>query len=156
VRLRKATGGDTAGEAFDLGRFVDAQKSVYESVRAELRRGRKESHWMWFIFPQIEGLGASAMSERFAIASLDEARAYLDHPALGSRLRECVDLVNGIGGRSIDAIFGYPDNLKFRSSMTLFAHATADNGIFLEALRRYFWGAFDPATMERLAEKGLV
>jgi uncharacterized protein (DUF1810 family) len=95
------------------------------------------------------------MSERFAILSLDEARAYLDHPVLGSRLRECVDLVNGIEGRTIDAILGYPDTLKFRSSMTLFAHATADNGIFLEALRRYFGGAFDPHTMERLTEGGL-
>jgi uncharacterized protein (DUF1810 family) len=156
VRLKKGMGRDTAGAPFDLARFVDAQKSVYEGVRAELSRGRKESHWMWFVFPQIKGLGASAMSERFAIGSLDEASAYLDHPVLGSRLRECVELVNEIEGRSIDEIFGHPDTLKFRSSMTLFAHAAADNGIFLEALRRYFGGAFDPRTMERLAKHGCV
>jgi uncharacterized protein (DUF1810 family) len=144
--------GHMAVAPFDLDRFVEAQESVYQCVRAELRRGGKESHWMWFVFPQVKGLGASAMSQRFAIGSLDEARAFLDHAVLRSRLRECVELVNEIEGRSIDEIFGYPDTLKFHSSMTLFAHATADNGIFLEALSRYFGGEFDPVTMKRLTE----
>ena len=119
-------------------------------VLAELRAGRKASHWMWFVFPQIQGLGHSATAQYFAIASRSEAEAYLQHPVLGPRLRECTRLVNETAGRSIEEIFGYPDYLKFCSSMTLFAHATADNGVFVDALSKYFGGEYDPLTLERL------
>src|SRR5882762_948409 len=121
-----------------LQRFVDAQDPVFEQVRRELRAGRKESHWMWFIFPQIEGLGQSPMASRYAISSREEAEAYLAHPILGTRLRECTRLVNLVQRRSVEEIFGYPDNLKFRSCMTLFAHVTTDNQIFEDAVRKYF------------------
>lgn len=119
----------------ELQRFVDAQDPVYDQVRSELRRGRKETHWMWFIFPQMRGLGHSVMAWKYGIASQAEAEAYLRHPILGPRLRECTELVNQIEGRPIDEIFGYPDNLKFRSCMTLFARAAADNAVFTQALR---------------------
>lgn len=135
---------------YDLQRFVDAQNPVYDKVRSELRNGRKNSHWMWFIFPQIDGLGSSPMARKFAISSLAEAAAYLEHPILGPRLTECTRLVNLVEGRSIEQIFGYPDDLKLRSSMTLFAHATPDNRVFIDALRKYFGGEFDAATLERL------
>ena len=131
--------------------FVDAQSFVYAQVCSELREGRKRTHWMWFIFPQIEGLGHSEMASRFAISSLQEAQAYLEHPILGARLRECTRLVNLVEGRSIDRIFGYPDDLKFHSSMTLFGRAAPDDEqVFDEALRKYFGGKPDPATLERL------
>jgi uncharacterized protein (DUF1810 family) len=136
--------------AFDLQRFVDAQTSVFDQVRAELRAGRKRSHWMWFIFPQLKGLGTSPMARRYAISSPAEAEAYVNHPILGPRLRECTQLVMEITGHTIDEIFGYPDNMKFRSSMTLFAHATPDNKIFTDAIEKYFPNGFDPLTMERL------
>lgn len=119
-------------------------------VLEELRAGSKTSHWMWFVFPQIQGLGHSATARHFAIASRAEAEAYLHHPILGPRLRECTRLVNDIEGRSVEQIFGYPDDLKFRSSMTLFAHATADNQVFVDAVRKYFGGEYDPMTLERL------
>lgn len=134
----------------DLDRFVKAQEPVFERVLAELRAGEKTSHWMWFVFPQIRGLGHSPTAQRFAIASRAEAEAYLSHPVLGPRLRECARLVNEIEGRAIEEILGYPDCLKLRSSMTLFAHATEDNRVFLEALRKYFGGEEDPLTLERL------
>ncbi len=137
-------------DQFDLQRFVDAQQPIYEQVLAELRAGRKRSHWMWFIFPQIKGLGHSAMARKFAISSLAEARAYLDHALLGPRLRECSLLVAAVNGRSIDAIFGYPDDLKFHSSMTLFATAATDDQIFKDCLRKYFTGQSDPETMTLL------
>ena len=137
-------------DPYGLQRFVDAQNPVYDKVCSELRDGRKKSHWMWFIFPQIEGLGSSELARRFAISSLAEAAAYLQHPVLGPRLAECTKLVNHVEGRTIEQIFGYPDDLKFRSSMTLFAHATPDNRVFLDALQKYSKGEFDPATMERL------
>jgi uncharacterized protein (DUF1810 family) len=140
-----------APPAPDLQRFVDAQDPVYARVCAELRSGRKRSHWMWFVFPQLAGLGHSATAQRFGIASPTEAHAYLQHPVLGARLRECTRLVNAIEGRTIDEILGYPDDLKFRSSMTLFSHATADNRDFLEALQKYFAGQPDPLTLELLA-----
>ena len=133
-----------------LQRFLDAQEPVFAAVCAELRRGRKRSHWMWFIFPQIRGLGQSQMAEKYAISSKEEAAAYLEHPILGPRLRECTSLVNRIERSSIDQILGYPDDLKFRSSMTLFAHATPDNQVFSEALAKYFGGEPDPLTIERL------
>jgi uncharacterized protein (DUF1810 family) len=134
----------------DLQRFLDAQNPVYEEVCSELRQGRKIGHWMWFVFPQIKGLGYSALTKKYAISSLDEAEAYLKHPILGARLRECTQMVILVEGRSADRIFGYPDDLKFRSSMTLFAHATSDNKLFMHALQKYFGGEFDRLTVERL------
>jgi len=137
-------------DPFDLERFVAAQTPVYERVRSELRAGRKRSHWMWFVFPQIEGLGSSAMAQRFAIASREEAEAYLAHPVLGPRLIECTRLVNLVEGSSIAQIFGSPDDMKFRSSMTLFSRVAPENPIFAEALGKYFQGKPDPLTLERL------
>jgi uncharacterized protein (DUF1810 family) len=137
-------------DPYDLQRFVDAQNPMYDRVRAELQEGRKRSHWMWFVFPQIAGLGSSPPARRFAISSLAEATAYLAHPILGPRLAECTRLVNQIEGRPIGQIFGHPDDLKFRSSMTLFARASADNQVFVDALQKHFNGEFDPATLERL------
>jgi uncharacterized protein (DUF1810 family) len=137
-------------DPYDLQRFVDAQSPVFDRVQAELRAGRKRGHWMWFVFPQIEGLGSSPMAQKYAISSRAEAAAYSDHPILGPRLRECTRLVAAVEGRSIGEIFGYPDEIKFRSSMTLFAHATADNKPFTDALGKYFPDGFDPLTLERL------
>ena len=133
---------------FDLNRFVEAQNPVIDRVRAELKAGRKQSHWMWFIFPQIAGLGQSAMSVRYAISGLDEARAYLAHPVLGPRLVECTRLV-AESGRSIADIFGSPDDMKLRSSMTLFAKAQGE-GVFSEAIEKYCGGRFDEATLARI------
>jgi uncharacterized protein (DUF1810 family) len=137
-------------DPYNLKRFVDAQAPVYQRVLAELRCGRKASHWMWFIFPQIKGLGSSAMANKFAIASRAEAMAYLDHPVLGPRLRECTRLVTAVADRSIETILGYPDDLKFRSSMTLFATVAVDNGDFAAALDKFYGGETDPATLKRL------
>ena len=136
-----------------LQRFVDAQAPVYDAVLAELRAGAKRSHWIWFIFPQLQGLGRSPTAARFAISSLAEAQAYLDHDVLGPRLRECTRLVNAIEGSSVDEIFGWPDNLKVRSSMTLFARATDGNAEFVELLDKFYGGEEDPATVERLGER---
>ena len=141
-------------DPFDLERFVRAQAPVITRVEAELRAGRKQSHWMWFVFPQIAGLGHSAMAARYAIASLAEARAYLVHPILGPRLRTCTELVLAVEGRSIHAIFGSPDDLKFRSCMTLFAAAEPNEPLFAAALRKYFAGAADDATLELLRRPG--
>ncbi|MEJ0050603.1 MAG: DUF1810 domain-containing protein [Methylovirgula sp.] len=135
---------------FDLQRFVGAQAPVYTQVCGELRRGRKTTHWMWFVFPQVAGLGLSPMAVRFAIGSTAEARAYLAHPLLGMRLRECTALVRGVEGRTAYEIFGSPDDLKFRSSMTLFAAVAGDETIFADALRKYFPSA-DARTLEILA-----
>jgi uncharacterized protein (DUF1810 family) len=137
-------------DPFDLQRFVEAQAPVYDEVRRELKAGRKQSHWMWFIFPQIAGLGQSPMSIRFAIASLDEAKAYLAHPILGARLRECAGLTLDVEGRSARDIFGSIDEMKFRSSMTLFAQAAPDEDLFPRCLDKYFAGGRDPATLARL------
>ena len=134
----------------NLQRFVDAQEEDYEQVCSELRAGRKTSHWIWYIFPQIEGLGRSSISQKYAISSREEAEAYLQHPILGPRLHECTRLVNQVEGRTIHEIFGSPDDMKFRSCMTLFAHATSDNQIFLDALEKYFGGKPDRLTLERL------
>ena len=138
-------------DPFDLRRFVDAQDRVYDTVLAELRNGAKRSHWIWFVFPQLRGLGHSPTAKRFGISSLDEARVYLAHPVLGPRLRECTRLVAAIDGRSVDQIFGWPDNLKVRSSMTLFARATDDNAEFRAVLDKFYNGDDDPATVERLS-----
>ena len=142
---------ESAGDSFDLQRFVDAQARMYAQVIAELRAGHKRSHWIWFIFPQIAGLGSSPTVARYAISSLDEARAYLRHELLGPRLHECTRLVNAVQGRSIGEIFGSPDDMKVRSSMTLFARATGDNGNFVQVLNRYYDGEEDPLTLQRLA-----
>ncbi len=141
-------------DLFRLQRFVDAQNPVFAQVHAELGRGRKTTHWMWFVFPQLAGLGRSRLAKEFAISSRQEAEAYLNHPVLGLRLRECTRLVNRVDGRRIEEIFGYPDDLKFRSCMTLFAHATPDNQEFEAALTKYFAGEYDPATIERLPRSG--
>lgn len=141
---------ESAGDPFDLQRFVDAQEPVYGDVVDELRAGRKRSHWMWFVFPQLRGLGGSVMAVRFGIASLDEADAYLRHELLGPRLRECARLVTAVQGRSIGQIFGSPDDLKLCSSMTLFARATDDNQDFVAVLDKYYNGRRDRLTLERL------
>jgi uncharacterized protein (DUF1810 family) len=137
-------------DPYNLQRFVDAQDPVIDRVRAELRDGRKRSHWIWFVFPQIAGLGHSAMARHYAISSKEEAAAYLAHPVLGPRLRECTALVNAVAGRSVEAIFGFPDDMKFHSSLTLFAEAASDNRVFVDALDKYFDGRPDPSTLEKL------
>jgi uncharacterized protein (DUF1810 family) len=133
----------------NLQRFIDAQHPIYGQVRDELQSGRKESHWMWFTFPQIKGLGSSPTAQKYAIQDLDEAKAYLNHPLLGFRLRECTQLVNAVSGRTIDEIFGYPDHLKFHSSMTLFAHVSPGDKMFTAALAKYFHGELDRRTLEQ-------
>ena len=135
---------------YDLQRFVLAQDPVFERVLAELRAGMKTSHWMWFIFPQIRGLGRSPVSLEYAIASREEAQSYLQHPILGPRLKECTRLVLEVEGRSVEEIFGSPDDMKFRSSMTLFAQVSPDDDIFQRALQKYFAGVPDRLTFERL------
>jgi uncharacterized protein (DUF1810 family) len=137
-------------DPYNLDRFVQAQAAVFEQVLGELRSGVKMGHWMWFIFPQIKGLGRSPISIEFAISSRDEARAYLQHPVLGPRLKECTRLVLSVEDRSVGEIFGSPDDMKFRSSMTLFAQVSPDDDIFLRALRKYFGGVPDRLTLDRL------
>lgn len=136
--------------AFDLDRFVAAQEPVIAQVYRELRAGEKRSHWMWFVFPQLVGLGHSVMARRYAICSLAEAQAYLAHPLLGSRLINLTELVNRIEGRSIREIFGSPDDLKFHSSMTLFSLAAPNEPSFRAALQKYFHGGMDSSTTDRL------
>jgi uncharacterized protein (DUF1810 family) len=135
--------------SYDLDRFVEAQDTIYPRVISELVAGVKQSHWMWFIFPQIAGLGFSAMAQRYAIGSRSEAIAYLDHPVLGPRLIECTRLVLDVTGQSIHSILGSPDDIKFRSSMTLF-DAVSDNTIFSDALGKYYSGKKDEATLATL------
>jgi uncharacterized protein (DUF1810 family) len=136
---------------YNLQRFVDAQEGVVEGACAELRRGRKTGHWMWFIFPQLRGLGSSSMAEYYGITSLAEARAYLEDPLLGERLIECSRIVTSIEGRSLREIFGSPDDMKFKSSMTLFARAAAENSIFIEAINKFCDGSFDPLTLKAVS-----
>jgi uncharacterized protein (DUF1810 family) len=139
-------------DSYDLTRYVAAQQPVFEHVCAEPAAGSKQTHWMWFVFPQLRGLGTSPLAERYGIGSLEEARAYLAHPLLGGRLRRCTQLVNTVEGRSAEAIFGYPDYLKFRSCMTLFALAAGPGErVFSEALAHYFAGEGDPLTRKLLA-----
>ena len=139
---------------FDLGRFVDAQAPVYSHVLDELKAGQKQTHWMWFVFPQIAGLGTSPMARFYAIASLDEARAYLAHPLLGSRLHECTEAVLRHAGRAAEAIFGPVDAVKLRSSMTLFERAGEGEGPFGTCLSAFFGGKPDPRTLALLGETG--
>jgi uncharacterized protein (DUF1810 family) len=148
--LQVSAQGAGLADPYNLNRFVKAQDPVFEQVRSELGEGRKQTHWIWFIFPQIKGLGHSFTAIEFAISSRAEAEAYLEHPILGPRLRQCTELVLDVEGRTIEDIFGYPDDLKFRSSMTLFAHATQDNQVFKDALQKYFGGEPDRLTLERL------
>ncbi len=138
---------------FDLQRFVDAQDPVFEDVLLELGRGDKEGHWMWFIFPQLRGLGSSAMSQRFAISSRAEAEAYLAHAVLGPRLIQCTELVNAVEGSSAERIFGSVDAMKFRSSMTLFREAAPEGSVFDQALKKYFAGEPDTRTLELLGSR---
>ncbi|WP_077962526.1 DUF1810 domain-containing protein [Ensifer adhaerens] len=140
-------------DPFDLQRFVTAQDRVYAAILDELQQGRKQTHWMWFVFPQLAGLGHSPMAERYAISGLDEASAYLVHPVLGARLRECTELVNSVSGRSAHDIFSSPDDMKFRSSMTLFTEVEKSGSPFGEALERYFAGEKDRRTMDLLAQR---
>ena len=140
-------------DQFDLQRFVDAQDHGYDAVLGELRGGKKRSHWIWFVFPQLRGLGRSPTAMRYGISSLEEARAYLAHDVLGPRLRECARLVAQIDGRSADQIFGWPDNLKVASSMTLFARATDDDAEFRAVLDKFYNGEDDPATLELLSQR---
>jgi uncharacterized protein (DUF1810 family) len=135
----------------DLARFVEAQQPVMDDVRAELAAGRKRTHWMWFVFPQLRGLGRSAMARHFGIASRDEAVAYLAHPVLGARLRECVELVLAVQGRTAHEILGSPDDLKLRSCLTLFREVDGADGVFGRALARYYDGQSDPMTLQLLA-----
>jgi len=137
-------------DPYNLQRFVTAQAPVFAEVCEELRAGRKRGHWMWFVFPQIKGLGHSALAVKYALSSREEAQAYAAHPLLGPRVRECTRLVTAVEGLSIEQIFGYPDFLKFRSSLTLFAQVTSDNQVFLAALQKYFAGEFDELTLARL------
>ena len=140
-----------AQQPYDLQRFIDAQQPVFDRVIAELKQGRKRGHWIWFIFPQLKGLGHSSNSEFFGISSLQEAAAYVQHPVLGPRLVQCTELVNSVEGSSAEDIFGEIDAMKFRSSMTLFAKAAPDNRIFAEAIRKYFGGRLDGLTINRVA-----
>jgi uncharacterized protein (DUF1810 family) len=133
-----------------LERFVTAQAPVYDRALRELRAGRKQSHWMWFVLPQIAGLGHSTMAQSYAIESLEEARAYLAHPLLGARLRECCEAVIAVPGKSAHDIFGSPDDMKFRSCLILFAHAAPDETLFRTALNKYFGGEVDPLTVQIL------
>lgn len=137
-------------DIFDLTRFVDSQARVYGEVLNELRSGQKRTHWMWFVFPQVRGLGSSPMADRYAIGSLDEASAYLHHAVLGPRLVECTRIVNSVEGHSAEEIFGYPDHLKFRSSMTLFARVPGADPAFGQALEKYFAGRPDSRTLQLL------
>ena len=140
-------------DPFDLNRFLSAQAGIYPQVLVELRAGEKRSHWIWFIFPQMKGLGQSSYSEFYGIGSLQEAIAFWRHPVLGPRLEECTRLVNQVQKRPIDEILGYPDDLKFRSSMTLFSRAAPDAAIFMQALDKYFGGRPDRLTLELLGIK---
>lgn len=137
-------------DSFNLPRFVHAQDPVFARVEEELRNGKKRSHWMWFIFPQIAGLGGSEMSRHFAISGAEEATAYLNHPLLGSRLRACTQSVLNVKQRSVADIFGHPDDLKFHSCMTLFAQVVPEGSVFHQALERYFHGIQDDWTLSLL------
>jgi uncharacterized protein (DUF1810 family) len=140
----------SSSDPYNLERFVIAQERVFKRVLSELQAGTKMSHWMWFIFPQIQGLGRSPISIEYAISSRGEAQTYLQHPVLGPRLKECTRLVLQVEGRSASDIFGSPDDIKFRSSMTLFAQVSSDDDMFQRALRKYFDGKPDRLTLDRL------
>ena len=140
-------------DPFDLHRFLAAQEDVYDIALAELRHGRKLTHWMWFVFPQIRGLGSSTMAIRYAIKSKEEARQYLEQPVLGKRLRECAEAVLAVDGQSASDIFGYPDDLKLKSSMTLFASVAEPGSVFVRILDKYYRGERDIMTIEVLEKR---
>jgi uncharacterized protein (DUF1810 family) len=142
-------------DRYRLDRFIRAQEWTYEEALIELRAGKKRSHWMWFILPQLEGLGRSATAQHYAIKSLDEARAYLAHPLLGERLRECVTILLGLEGRSAEDIFGYPDVLKLHSSLTLFDQVSDGDDIFVRALNKYYDGERDGATLQLIQRNAI-
>ena len=144
----------SSGDPYDIDRFVRAQATDYDQALSELREGRKRSHWMWYIFPQIEGLGLSPMSRQYAIKGAAEARAYLDHPVLGPRLQECAAVVYGISGRTALGIFGAPDDMKLRSSATLFA-SVSGGGVFEQLIQKYFEGQLDDKTLQALKSMGM-
>ena len=146
-------GSEQGSDPFQLSRFVNAQDKIYDRALAELKDGRKRSHWMWFVFPQIEGLGFSSTTQYYSIKSLEEARRYLDHPVLGKRLRECTETILALEGLSASSIFGYPDDLKLKSSMTLFAGVAEPQSVFMRVLEKYYQGNPDERTvaiLERL------
>lgn len=138
-------------DPFDLNRFVEAQQDVYEQALKELRRAKKTSHWMWFIFPQFDGLGSSSTSRLYSIKSSQEAKAYLNHPVLGPRLTECCETLLQTQGRSASEIFGDPDDLKLRSSMTLFASVSSTDSVFTRVLGQYFSGRLDQRTLDLMS-----
>ena len=142
---------DDLNNPFDLNRFISAQEEVYDCVLKELKNGKKQSHWMWYIFPQLDGLAQSTTSKYYAIKSREEALAYLDHPVLGSRLNECANMVLDIKGKKVSDIFGYPDDLKLKSSMTLFSEVAIDSA-FVRVLDKYFQGERDPKTLQLIKE----
>ena len=144
--------GAAEADAFDLGRFMAAQQGIFDQALAEVRGGRKRTHWMWFIFPQIDGLGSSSTARFFAIKSIEEAREYLRHPVLGARLHECAEVVLAVEGRSAHEIFGSPDDMKLRSCATLFARAASEGSVFSRLLDKFFDGKPDVRTLELLSE----
>jgi uncharacterized protein (DUF1810 family) len=145
----------TAADPYDLARFVDAQERDYERALSEIRAGRKRSHWMWYVFPQIDGLGSSSTSRRYAIKSVDEAKAYLAHPVLGPRLVECMDALLDLAGREAHEIFGSPDDMKLRSCASLFASVSPDRSVFHRVLDKYFGGVLDERTVRLLTTPGI-
>jgi len=151
LTLRKVKEPGRKEDAYDLNRFISAQESDYEQALSEIKDGRKRSHWMWYIFPQIDGLGSSAMSRRYSIKSLDEARAYLDHPVLGTRLTACFEVLLKLEGRSAEEIFGFTDEKKLRSCATLFAAVSEPASVFQRLLDKYFHGERDPMTLRLLS-----
>jgi len=151
--VTEASDPSNQNDPFNLQRFVSAQARDYKAARTELRRGRKETHWMWYIFPQIDGLGNSSTSKRYAIKSKAEARQYLEHPVLGENLRECAQILLDLEGRSASEIFGYPDDMKLKSSMTLFAQVTDPESVFASVLDKYFQGERDIRTLDLLNQR---
>ena len=150
--MKKLSDAVARGDPFDLGRFTSAQEGIYGSVLAELKRGQKQTHWMWFIFPQIDGLAHSTTSKYYAIKSIEEARKYLNHPVLGTRLLQCAETVLAVEGRSVSEIFGYPDDLKLKSSMTLFAYVADPRSVFVRILDKFFQGERDVRTLDLLEQ----
>ncbi len=148
--MTKGRDTDDRGDPFGLNRFISAQEDIYDRVLAELRGGLKRTHWMWFIFPQIDGLGHSPTTRLYAIKSLDEARRYLSHPVLGERLKECAEAVLAVSGQSASDIFGHPDDWKLQSSMTLFALVAGPGSVFERVLEKYFQGKRDARTLQIL------